>query len=77
MRRCSILPAADADIDDHFLYIAQESLDAATRFLVAVRQDARKLADMPGMGAIREFSRADLKGVRSWPISGFRNFLLF
>jgi len=70
-------PLADEDIDEGFLYIARDSLDAAVRFLVAARQDARKLSDMPGMGPSREFRRAELKGVRFWPISGFRNFLIF
>lgn len=77
MRRSVILPEADKDIDDSFLYIARDSLDSAIRFLVAVRADARQLAQMPGMGARREFARADLKGVRFWPVSGFRNFLIF
>jgi toxin ParE1/3/4 len=77
VHKAVILPEADADIDAAFLYIAKDSLDAAIRFLVAVRADARNLAAMPGMGATRDFSRADLKGVKFWPVGGFRNFLIF
>ena len=77
MHRVVILPEADEDIAEAFLYISQDSVDAAVRFLVAVRADARKLAEMPGMGATREFARPDLQGVKFWPIGGFRNHLIF
>jgi toxin ParE1/3/4 len=36
-----------------------------------------KLAEMPGMGAIREVRKARLKGLRSWPIRHFDNYLIF
>jgi len=72
-----ILPQADQDIDNAFLYIARDNLDAAIRFLVAVRADARRLAEMPGMGATREFENPQIRGVKFWPVAGFRNYLIF
>jgi toxin ParE1/3/4 len=77
VRKCILLEAADDDLGEAFAYIARDSVDAATRFLDAVRRDAEKLAVMPGMGALRDFARPDLKDVRSWPVTGFRNFLIF
>ncbi len=60
-----------------YVYIGEQNLDAAEGFLRAVWKDARRLAEMPGMGALRLFTSARLAGVRSWPVTGFRNFLIF
>src|SRR5690349_15518283 len=75
--RLTVLPRADRDIDDHFLYIANDRFDSAIKFLVAVRADMNKLCDMPGMGPVWGLTRSDLRDVRFWPIGGFRNFLIF
>jgi toxin ParE1/3/4 len=75
--RLSVLPRADRDIDDNFLYIANDRLESAVKFLVAVRSDMSKLRDMPGLGPVWGFKREDLRDVRFWPIGGFRNFLIF
>jgi toxin ParE1/3/4 len=60
-----------------FVYIGEDNLDAAERFLTALNEDIRKLADMPGMGAKREFVDPHLSNIRSLPVTGFRNYLLF
>jgi toxin ParE1/3/4 len=60
-----------------YVYIGEENLDAAERFLQSLDADLRNLADMPGMGSARSFSDKKLTGIRSWPVSGFRNYLLF
>ena len=60
-----------------YIYIGEDNLDAAERFLRALDGDLHKLAEMPGMGALREFPRPELAGVRSWPVSGFRDYLIF
>src|SRR5947209_4264737 len=69
-------PRADFDVDSHFAKISSDHLDAAVRFLDAVDDAVRKLARMPGMGAPRDFD-LPTKNLRSWPIKGFRNFLIF
>lgn len=58
-------------------YLSQQSLAVADRFLDAVEAALTLLADEPGVGTLREFSHPDLAGVRSWPIRGFENFLIF
>jgi toxin ParE1/3/4 len=70
-------PEARLDLVQHFVYIGENNLGAARRFLKAVADDLQKLATMPGMGRMREFRRADLHRVRSWPVSGFENYLIF
>lgn len=58
-------------------FIARDSLDAAMRFFDAVDDAIGKLTSMPGMGPSREFENAKISGVRSWPITGFQNYLIF
>ena len=60
-----------------FVYIGEHNMDAAERFLRALDADSKKLAEMPGMGARREFAAQKLAGLRSWPVSGFKNYLIF
>jgi toxin ParE1/3/4 len=69
--------AARRDVVEIAVWIARDNKDAAYRFLDAVDADARKLAAMPGMGPAREFSNPKLEGLRSWPVTGFRNYLIF
>ena len=60
-----------------FVYIGERNLDAGERFLDAVNLDLRTIGSMPGMGAICEFADPRLKDIRSLPVSGFRNYLIF
>ena len=60
-----------------FVYTGEHSLDAAERFLNALNDDIAKLVDMPGVGSLREFANPKLADIRSWPITGFRNYLIF
>ena len=75
--RARFLPAAERDVDDIAEYIARDSLDSALRFYAAVRSDAQKLADMPGLGPIYGFKSAGHADIRFWPVAGFRNHLMF
>ena len=70
-------PQAKRDVIEIGRHIAQDSLRSAIRFLRAARADMRRLAEMPGMGARRDFTNPRLAGLRSWPITGFRNHLIF
>jgi toxin ParE1/3/4 len=60
-----------------FVYLGERNMEAAERFLQMLNADIKKLADMPGMGTVREFADESLAGVRSLPVSGFRDYLLF
>lgn len=70
-------PQARLDLLRHFVYIGERNLPAAERFLVAAEEAFAKLAGMPGMGRRREFRKPAFQDVRSWPIRGFENYLVF
>lgn len=60
-----------------YVYIGEQNLDAAERFLQAVDHDAKAIRDMPGIGALRDFESPALHGLRSLPVTGFLNYLIF
>jgi len=68
---------ARRDVDGIAEHLAGGNLDAAIRFCVAVEDAAENLAEMPGMGRLREFANPALITMRSWPIKGFGNYLIF
>jgi toxin ParE1/3/4 len=75
--RFIILPAARADLMDQFDYIAQDSLDAANRFLAAAAASFGQIAQMPRMGRSRRVRNPRLAGLRQWAIQGFEKHLIF
>jgi toxin ParE1/3/4 len=72
-----IKPRAQLDLYRHFLYIGQHNLSAADRLLAAFEEDVERLLQMPGMGRERHFQKPELRGLRSLPIKGFNNYLIF
>ena len=68
---------AEAEIDEIAEYIAKDNVSAAHRFYDRVQESITKLAEMPGMGGLRSVKNPALQGLRSWPITGFGNYLIF
>lgn len=68
---------AKRDLVECATYIGSGSPISAERFLEAAEAAFESLAAMPGMGALREVMNPRLAGLRSWPITGFRNYLIF
>jgi toxin ParE1/3/4 len=58
-------------------FIAQDNPDAATRVVEAAHETFKTLAASPGLGRPHQFRNPRLKGIRSWRVSGFDNFLIF
>lgn len=59
-------------------YLGQEAgATTSNRFLHAAEKAICDLASMPGMGAPWESPHARLAGVRTWPVPGFRKWLIF
>jgi toxin ParE1/3/4 len=58
-------------------HIADDNPDAATRVVEAAYETFKTLAATPGLGRLRKFRNPRLKGVRSWLVSGFENYLIF
>src|SRR5437868_4252270 len=77
MKQVVTKPRAARDLLEHYLYIGQSSPRAAERFLDAAEATFARLAEQPGMGRRWDSSNPDLAGVRVWPISGFRKYLVF
>ncbi len=57
--------------------IAADHPDAAVRFLEAADRTFELLAGQPHMGRERSFPHSRLKGMRSFVVSGFDNYLIF
>ncbi|HEX3856277.1 MAG TPA: type II toxin-antitoxin system RelE/ParE family toxin [Verrucomicrobiae bacterium] len=58
-------------------HIADDNPDAATRVIEAAYETFKTLAATPGLGRLRKFRNPRLKGVRSWLVSGFDNYMIF
>jgi toxin ParE1/3/4 len=77
MPMLNVRPAAERDVDNISAYIGDRNSAAGRRFILAARREFEFLAENPLLGAIRDIRRKNLKGMRSWPIDGFRNYLIF
>ena len=72
-----IAPRASQDLDEHFVYIAQNNPNAALRFFDTTRQTIARLAQMSGIGRLYPVQNSRLEGLRRSPIKGFENYLIF
>ena len=68
---------AERDIEESFVYIGEENLDAGVRFLVAAEESLEFVAKMPLIGSPREFRSSRLRNIRVWPVKGFEDHLIF
>jgi toxin ParE1/3/4 len=71
LARARILRSAVKDLDEIWLYIARDSIDAAEKMIQRIEEASEKLASMPGMGQKRD----DLQpGIRSYPVGRYLIF---
>jgi len=72
-------PAAEEDVDDFFFYLALDcaNVAAANRFLDALQGAYVRLSENPEIGAVQNFNRSELVGLRVWPIPGFEDRLIY
>jgi plasmid stabilization system protein ParE len=64
------------DIEEAFVYIAEDDLDAALRFLARVENCIESLTGNPFKGSNRSFINTRLKDVRLFPVIGSENYLI-
>jgi toxin ParE1/3/4 len=76
-RRATRSPQARRDLVNIAVEIGLHNEDASERFLRAAADAVLKLVDFPGMGALYEVRDPKLAGLRFWPITGFRNYLIW
>ena len=77
MARLVVRPQAEEDVDAISATIAQDNLDAALRFFDRVQESFEFLAEWPQVGTRRRTRDATLRGLRSYPIRGYRTYLVF
>lgn len=70
-------PQAERDIEECFVYIAEDNLDAGVVFLVAVEDSLEQIARFPLLGKTREFQNKRFQNVRMWRVKGYENYLVF
>jgi toxin ParE1/3/4 len=76
-RRLIKSEASKADLLDHFAHIGQDSIVVAERFLRQAEATFVHIATNPGIGRRWPSRRRRLKGLRAWPVSGFRRYVVF
>ena len=79
MKPLKIIRAEEAirNVADIHLFIAMNNPAAADRFLDALRLTFRTLARWPEVGPHYQSNRAELTGMRFWPVRRFTNYLIF
>ena len=77
MRPLLVRGAAESNVDEIAARIAKENLSAAIRFYQRVEETFERLAAWPNCGAPRLTRNPLLQGLRSYPIRGYRNYLVF
>lgn len=70
-------PCVEDELWDIWHFIAQNNPDAATRVVEAAYETFKSLAANPSLGSVRRFRNPRLRGVRSWRVTGFENYLIF
>ena len=73
-----IRPAAKDDIVRQFRYYLQEDApEAAIQFLKAVDESIAAILQMPYIGAPKTLGNPVLAELRSWPVKGFEEIIIF
>jgi toxin ParE1/3/4 len=77
MARVLVRPQAEEEVDAIVATIARDNLDTAVRFYDRVQESFEFLADWPQAGTRRRTRDPALRGLRSYPIRGYRTYLVF
>jgi toxin ParE1/3/4 len=72
-----LAPCVESELAAIWEFIAMDNPDAAICVIDSAYETLAALARTPGLGRSRKFRDPRLKGVRSWHISGFENYLIF
>ena len=65
------------DLVDIYVWIGERNPDAAERFLKSVERTFQQICRHPQIGWERPWKNRELKGIRSWRVEHFHNFLVF
>lgn len=70
-------PKALNDLEHYALYIGRDNPEAAFRFLEAAERTFAVIGTTPFIGPATRFRDKRLRGLRSWRVAGFANYLIF
>lgn len=70
-------PAAEEDIEECFVHIAEDNWKIGLAFLVALEDSLEGLAELPLLGKAIEFRNKEVGKVRMWHVKGYDNYLIF
>lgn len=70
-------PQAERDIEECFVFIAEDNLDTGVYFLAAVEDSLEQIAKFPLIGKQRNFADKQFQNVRMWRVKGFESYLIF
>jgi toxin ParE1/3/4 len=70
-------PQAERDLEECFVFIGADNLDAALRFLAAAEETFSQLVQFPRIGKSKRVKTRILPGIRQFPIKGFESYLVF
>ena len=70
-------PEVKRDLRGIANHIAQDSVDAALRFLRAAENSFKFLSRNPEIGAFCQFANPETWGMRVWRVKRFENYLIF
>jgi len=70
-------PQAERDIEECFVFIAEDNLDTGVYFLAAVEDSLEQIAKYPLIGKQRNFADKRFQNVRMWRVKGFESYLIF
>lgn len=65
------------DLADIFVYLGQTRVSSSHRFLRETKATFQRLAEFPGMGARYEPDDPLFEGIRVFPVSRFKKYLVF
>lgn len=70
-------PQAERDIEEAFVYVAEDNIDVGVYFLVAIEESIEYLADFPFIGNQRDYKNPRFQNIRMWRVKGYPNYLIF
>ena len=77
MGRILIKPAAEEDLINIWVYIANDNLNAADNILNSAQDTFQMLLDMPESGVLYQSKRKSLEGIRFVPIKNYKNNVVY
>ncbi len=77
MTKILIKPAAEEDLINLWVYIAQDNPTAADRVYEAAETTFETIAFMPNIGTIYQSKWVKLQGIRFFPIKHFPKYIIY